>query len=73
MKKLSLIQKIKLINKISKAFKTSKKLIENKQGLAKETQDAIIELRMAAQKLVELLPDYKDVYLEIEEIIKNAF
>lgn len=73
MKKLSLIQKIKLLNKISKAYKESKKLLDSKQGLAKETQEAIIELRMAAQKFVELLPDYKDVYLDIEAIIKDAF
>lgn len=73
MKKLSLIQKIKLLNKINKAYKASKKLIDEKQGLAKETQEAIIELRAAAQKFVELLPEFKDVYLDLEVIIKNAF
>jgi len=70
---MNLIQKIKLLNKIKKAYKASKKLIDSKQGLAKETQDAIIELRVAAQKFVELLPEFKDVYLDLEVIIKDAF
>lgn len=73
MKKLNLIQKLILLNKISKAWEKSKKLIDSKQGLAKETQEAIIELRMAAQKCVKLLPAYEDVYLDLEVIIKDAF
>ena len=73
MKKLNFFQKISLLNKVDKAYKASKKLIDSKQGLAKETQEAIIELRMAAQKCVKLLPAYEDVYLDLEVIIKNAF
>lgn len=69
----NIIKAIILYNKFNKAYKASKKVIDNKQGLAKETQEAVIELRMAAQKFVNLLPDYKDVYLDIEEEIKNAF
>jgi len=70
---MNVIKAIKLYNKFNKAYKASKKLIDKKQGLAKETQDAIIELRAAAKKFVELLPEYKDVYLDLEVIAKDAF
>lgn len=70
---MNVIKAIILYNKFNKAYKASKKLIDSKQGLAKETQDAIIELRAAAQKFVKLLPAYQDVSLDLEVIIKDAF
>lgn len=70
---MNIFKAIKLYNKFNKAWKASKKLLDSKQGLAKETQDAIIELRAATQKFVKLYPDYQDVYLDLEVIIKDAF
>jgi len=70
---MNIIEAYKLYKKFNKAYKASKKILDSKQGLAKETQDAIIELRAAAQKFVNLFPDYEDVYLDLEEIAKDAF
>lgn len=73
MKKLNIFQKISLLNKINKAYKASKKLIDSKKGLAEEIKKIIANLKADFEALVALLPDFKEVYNEIKAIIENAF
>lgn len=73
MKKLNIFQKICLLNKINKAYKASKKLIDSKKGLAEEIKKVIANLKADFEALVALLPDFKEVYNEIKAIIENAF
>ena len=67
------IKKIKFIGKVNKAYKASKKLIDNKKGLAEEVKKVLASLKADVEALVALLPDFKEVYIEIKTIIENAF
>lgn len=67
------IKKIKFIGKVNKAYKASKKLIDAKKGLAEEVKKVLGNLKADVEALVALLPDFKDVYIEIKEIIEKAF
>lgn len=71
--KLTFIQKIKLLGKINKAYKASKKLIDSKQGFADEVKKVIENLKADFEALVALLPDFKESYNEVKKIIENAF
>ena len=73
MKKLSLIQKIKLLGKINKAYKESKKLIDSKKDLNKEVGKVLANLKADLEQLAVLLPEYKEPVNDIKVIIKNAF
>ena len=67
------IKKIKFIGKINKAYKASKKLIDSKKGLAEEVKKVLGNLKADVESLVALLPDFKEVYIEIKDIIEKAF
>ena len=73
MKKLSLIQKIKLLGKINKAYKESKKLIDSKKDLNKQVGKVLESLKADLEALAILLPDYSVPCEQLKEIIKNAF
>lgn len=70
---MNLIQKIKLANKIKKAYKASKKLIDEKQGLAEEVKKAILTLQADLCIIAQLLPDFKEVIEEEKKIIEKCF
>ena len=69
---MNLIQKIKLLNKLNKAWKASKKLIDSKKGLADEVKKVLANIKADIEALVALLPDFKEVYNELKKIIENA-
>ena len=69
---MNLIQKIKLLNKLNKAWRASKKLIDSKKGLADEVKKVLANLKADLEALVVLLPDFKEVYNEEKKIIENA-
>ena len=73
MKKLSIFQKIVLLNKINKAYKASKKLIDSKKDLNKEVGKVLLNLKADLEQLSVLLPEYREPYNEIKVIIENAF
>ncbi|WP_405316522.1 hypothetical protein [Faecalibacillus faecis] len=68
-----IIKAIKLYNKVNKAYKASKKLIDSKKDLNKDVDKAIETLKADLENLVVLLPDYKEALIELKEIIKDAF
>lgn len=70
---MNIIQKIKFLGKVNKAYKASKKLIDTRKDLAKDIKKVFESLKADLEALVALLPDFKEVYIELKEIIENAF
>lgn len=68
---MSIFKAISLYNKIQKAIKKSKKLIDTKQDLAKEVREHINVLCFECKEIIKLLPDFRNIYLEIVEIIES--
>ena len=68
---MNIFQKIAFINRISKAIKKSKKLIESKKDLAEKVRIRLDNISKEIQELVKLLPDFRNVYFEAVEIIEN--
>ena len=68
---MNIFQKIAFINRISKAYKKSKKLIDSKKDLAEKVRKHLDNIMGEIQELVRLLPDFRNIYFEVTEIIEN--
>lgn len=68
---MNIFQKISLINRITKAIKKSKKLIDSKREVAEKVRKHIDNICGEAQEIVRLLPDLRNVYFEIIEIVEE--
>ena len=68
---MNIFQKIAFINRISKAVKKSKQLINSKKDLAENVRKHIENIAAEVQEIVKLLPDFRNVYHEAVEIIEN--
>ena len=68
---MNIFQKIAFINRINKAFKKSKKLIDSKKDLAERVRKHIDIILGEVQELLRLLPDFRNIYFEVVEIIEN--
>lgn len=68
---MNIFQKIAFVNRISKAVKKSKLLIDTKKDLAEKVRKHIDNIIGEVQELVRLLPDLRNVYLEVVEIVEN--
>lgn len=69
---MNIFQKIKLIGKINKAIKTAKKKIDSKESVAKDLREVIKQLKLDIEALMTILPECKDVCLDLIEIFKNV-
>lgn len=69
---MNIFQKISLINRISKAIKKSKKIIDEKKEVAEKVRGYIENIMENFQNIVRLLPDLRNVYFEIVEIIEET-
>lgn len=69
---MNIFQKIKLIGKINKAIKTAKKKINSKESVAKDLRKVIKQLKLDIEALMTILPECKDVCLDLIEIFKNV-
>lgn len=69
---MNIFQKIKLISKINKAIKTAKKKIDSKESVAKDLRKVINQLKLDIEALMTILPECKDVCLDLIEIFKNV-
>lgn len=69
---MNIFKAIGLYNKIEKAIKKAKKLIDAKQGLAEKVKKHIDNIMSEFQELVRLLPDLRNIYFEIVEIIEET-
>lgn len=68
---MNIFQKISLINRISKAIKKSKKLIDEKKDLAEKVREHLDNILGEVQELIRLLPDFKNIYLDILTIVEE--
>lgn len=67
---MNLFKKIGLANRILKAHKSLKELVEaNKNNDVKEGFDLI---KKGAEKIANAIPRYKELYLEILEVLQNV-
>jgi regulator of replication initiation timing len=71
-KKLNIFQKISLLNKIAKAWKEIKALIDGNKGLTEEARQIALELIALFERIQKLFPCAKPVIEKLIEIIKNA-
>ena len=72
MKKLNIFQKISLLNKIAKAWKQIKALIDGNKKLTEEARQIAFEQIALFERMQVLFPNAKDVIGKLIEIIKNA-
>lgn len=69
---MNIFQKISLINRISKAIKKSKKIIDERKEVAEKVRGYIENIMDNFQNIVRLLPDLRNIYFEIVEIIEET-
>ena len=72
MKKLNIFQKISLLNKIAKAWKEIKALIDGNKKLTEEARQIAFEQIALFERMQVLFPNAKDVIGKLIEIVKNA-
>lgn len=70
---MNIFKKIALVNKIKKAVKKSKTMIDNNQGLAVEVKNRLRYLIYDIEAMLSLLPQFKPIYNEVLEIVKEVF
>lgn len=68
---INVFQAIGLYNRANKAVKKSKKLIDSKKDLAEKVRKHNENIMAEFQELSHLLPDLRNVYFEVVEIIEN--
>jgi len=68
---MNIFQKVSLINKITKAIKKSKKIVDAKKGIAEDVKKHLDVICGEVQELLRLLPDFRNVYFEVVEIIEH--
>ena len=68
---MKIFKAIKLANKIEKTVKRSKLLIDNKKGLAEKVKKHIENITVEVKELSHLLPDLRNMYIEIVEFVEN--
>ena len=72
MKKLNIFQKISLLNKIAKAWKEIKALIDGNKELTEETRQIAFEQIALFERMQKLFPSAEEVIGKLIEIIRNA-
>lgn len=70
---MNIFKKIALINKVKKSIKQAKKMIDDNNGLAAQVRSRIEYLINDVEELIRLLPQFKPIYKEIIEIVKEVF
>lgn len=70
---MNIFKKIALINKVKKAFKKAKTMIDNNQGLAVDVKNRLHYLVCDIEEMINLLPQFKPIYKEVKEIVKEVF
>ena len=69
---MNIFQQISLINRIKKAIKKSKKLIDSKKDVAEKVRKHLENIMSEFQELVRLLPDFRNIYFEVVDIIEEV-
>lgn len=66
---MNFFKKLILVNKISKAIKKAKTIIDEHSQLAEDLQKALLNLKADFEVLAGLLPSLKGVYNDIKELL----
>ena len=69
---MKLFKRLSLVNKILKAYKNIKKLLDNNKNYSNEVKEAFELYRQASEKIVKVCPSYKELYLDILEELHNT-
>lgn len=69
----NIFQEITFVNKVRKAVKQAKTMLDVNQGLAKEVKRIISNLIQDVEALLTYLPQFKPIYKEVIEIVKEIF
>ena len=67
------IKRFLFINKVKKAVKKSKTMIDSNQGLAVSVKNRLFYLKTDIEEMTQLLPQFKPIYKEVMEIVKEVF
>lgn len=70
---MNIFRKIALINRIKKATKKAKNMIDENQGLASDVKNRLSYLIADIEEMLSLLPQFKPIYKEVIEIVKEIF
>ena len=70
---MNIFKKIALVNKIRKALNQAKTMIDKNKGLAEEIKRIIGNLKTDIEALLTYLPQFKPIYKEVLEIVKEVF
>lgn len=68
---MNIFQKIAFANRISKAVKKSKQLIDSKKDLAENVRKHFENIIAEIQEIIKLLPDFRNIYNEVVAIIET--
>ena len=66
---MNFFKKLILVNKISKAIKKAKAIIDEHSQLAEDLQKALLNLKADFEVLAGLLPSLKGVYNDIKALL----
>lgn len=66
---MNFFKKLILVNKISKAIKKAKAIIDEHSQLAEDLQKAVLNLKADFEVLAGLLPSLKGVYQDIKALL----
>lgn len=69
---MNIFQKISFLNKLGKAWKESKKLIDDNKEVTEEARQITFELIALLERTKKLLPPATNVIEKLIGIIKNA-
>ena len=67
---MNIIKKIVLFNRINKALKQAKQLIDRNREVTEEVKTIIANLKSNIEALVAVLPSLKVIYEDIKNILK---
>lgn len=70
---MNIFQKIALVNKVRKAVKQAKEMIDKNKGLADEVKRVVGNLKLDIEALLTFLPQFKPIYKEVMGIVKEVF
>ena len=70
---MNFLKELVLINKVKKSIKQAKKMIDTNKGLAEEVKKILASLKVDIEALLNCLPQFKPIYKEIKEIVKEIF
>ena len=69
----NIFKQISFINKVKKAIKQTKKMLDTNKDLTNQVKRIIGNLKTDIEALLTYLPHLKPIYKEIVEIVKQVF